>query len=55
MGALVPLNVFAVVTFREFGSFTDVAFYEASRNSGSVPDERFYAALVDAVATWLRH
>ncbi|MEU0816749.1 hypothetical protein [Streptomyces mirabilis] len=27
----------------------------ASKNPGSVPDERFYAGLVDAFAAWLRH
>ncbi|MFF9052132.1 TerD family protein [Streptomyces erythrochromogenes] len=32
----------------------DVAFYDASKNPGSVPDERFYAGPVDAFATWLR-
>ncbi|MFJ9943216.1 VWA domain-containing protein [Streptomyces erythrochromogenes] len=36
-------------------TFTNVAFYDASKNPGSVPDERFYAGLVDAFATWLRH
>ena len=36
-------------------SFTNVAFYDASKNPGSVPDERFYAGLVDAFALWLRH
>lgn len=35
-------------------SFTNVAFYDASKNPGSVPDERFYAGLVDAFAAWLR-
>ncbi|MFJ3645263.1 VWA domain-containing protein [Streptomyces murinus] len=34
-------------------TFTNVAFYDASKNPGSVPDERFYAGLVDAFATWL--
>ncbi|MER6314202.1 TerD family protein [Streptomyces sp. NPDC001581] len=42
------LNASASVTF------TNVAFYDASKNPGSVPDERFYAGLVDAFATWLR-
>ncbi|MFI5980182.1 VWA domain-containing protein [Streptomyces sp. NPDC051555] len=36
-------------------TFTNVAFYDASKNPGSVPDERFYAGLVDAFAAWLRH
>jgi hypothetical protein len=35
-------------------TFTNVAFYDASKNPGSVPDERFYAGLVDAFAAWLR-
>ncbi|WP_078860608.1 VWA domain-containing protein [Streptomyces sp. NRRL F-2747] len=35
-------------------TFTNVAFYDASKNPGSVPDERFYAGLVDAFAVWLR-
>ncbi|MEU6240410.1 VWA domain-containing protein [Streptomyces sp. NPDC047024] len=34
--------------------FTNVAFYDASRNPGSVPDERFYAGLLDAFAMWMR-
>ncbi|MGW4048453.1 VWA domain-containing protein [Streptomyces sp. NPDC004721] len=33
--------------------FTNVAFYDASKNPGSVPGERFYASLVDAFATWM--
>ncbi|MZD07835.1 toxic cation resistance protein [Streptomyces sp. SID5785] len=33
---------------------TNVAFYDASRNPGSVPDERFYAGLVSAFAVWLQ-
>jgi stress response protein SCP2 len=36
-------------------TFTNVAFYDASKNPGSVPDERFYAGLIDAFAAWLRH
>ncbi|MEU3823133.1 VWA domain-containing protein [Streptomyces sp. NPDC030392] len=35
-------------------TFTNVAFYDASRNPGSVPGERFYTGLVDAFATWMR-
>ena len=35
-------------------TFTNVAFYDASKNPGSVPGERFYAGLVDAFATWMR-
>ncbi|MFJ8944969.1 VWA domain-containing protein [Streptomyces sp. NPDC102395] len=34
-------------------TFTDVAFYDASKNPGSVPGERFYTGLVDAFATWM--
>ncbi|MGW4688776.1 VWA domain-containing protein [Streptomyces sp. NPDC004244] len=35
-------------------AFTNVAFYDATKNPGSVPDERFYAGLVGAFAAWLR-
>jgi Uncharacterized proteins involved in stress response, homologs of TerZ and putative cAMP-binding protein CABP1 len=35
-------------------TFTNVAFYDASKNPGSVPAERFYTGLVDAFATWMR-
>lgn len=35
-------------------TFTNVAFYDAGKNPGSVPGERFYTGLVDAFATWLR-
>lgn len=35
-------------------TFTNVAFYDASKNPGSVPGERFYAGLVDAFARWMR-
>ncbi|MFF8931581.1 VWA domain-containing protein [Streptomyces longwoodensis] len=35
-------------------TFTNVAFYDASKNPGSVPGERFYTGLVDAFATWIR-
>ncbi|MET7681602.1 VWA domain-containing protein [Streptomyces sp. NPDC005423] len=34
-------------------TFTNVAFYDAGKNPGSVPDERFYAGLVDAFSAWL--
>ncbi|MEU7428775.1 VWA domain-containing protein [Streptomyces sp. NPDC040750] len=34
-------------------TFTNVAFYDASKNPGSVPGERFYTGLVDAFATWV--
>ncbi|WP_439941826.1 VWA domain-containing protein [Streptomyces sp. BBFR115] len=34
--------------------FTNVAFYDASRNPGAVPGERFYAGLVDAFAAWMQ-
>ncbi|MYV52515.1 VWA domain-containing protein [Streptomyces sp. SID3212] len=34
--------------------FTNVAFYDASKNPGSVPGDRFYNALVDAFGTWMR-
>ena len=35
-------------------TFTNVAFYDASKNPGSVPGERFYTGLVDAFAAWMR-
>jgi hypothetical protein len=35
-------------------TFTNVAFYDASKNPGSVPGERLYTGLVDAFATWMR-
>ncbi|MFI9569517.1 VWA domain-containing protein [Streptomyces rishiriensis] len=35
-------------------TFTNVAFYDASKNPGSVPGERFYTGLVDAFATWIQ-
>ncbi|MEU1465290.1 VWA domain-containing protein [Streptomyces sp. NPDC005727] len=35
-------------------TFTNVAFYDASKNPGSVPGERFYTGLVNAFATWMR-
>lgn len=34
-------------------AFTNVAFYDASRNPGSVPGEEFYAGLVDAFGRWM--
>lgn len=34
--------------------FTNVGFYDAGKNPGAVPDERFYAGLVDAFGTWIR-
>ncbi|MEY2245988.1 VWA domain-containing protein [Streptomyces sp. BF23-18] len=35
-------------------TFANVAFYDAGKNPGSVPDERFYTSLVKAFATWIR-
>ncbi|MFF1705064.1 VWA domain-containing protein [Streptomyces sp. NPDC058252] len=35
-------------------TFTNVAFYDASKNPGAVPGERFYLGLVDAFAAWMR-
>ncbi|MEU4090645.1 VWA domain-containing protein [Streptomyces aureus] len=35
-------------------TFTNVAFYDAGKNPGAVPDERFYTSLVQAFATWIR-
>ncbi|MFF3897287.1 VWA domain-containing protein [Streptomyces sp. NPDC001812] len=35
-------------------TFTNVAFYDASKNPGSVPGEQFYTGLIDAFATWMR-
>ncbi|MFH8222696.1 VWA domain-containing protein [Streptomyces sp. NPDC018057] len=32
----------------------NVAFFDASKNPGSLPDEHFYSGLVDAFAAWLR-
>ncbi|WP_406835735.1 VWA domain-containing protein [Streptomyces sp. AHU1] len=34
-------------------TFTNVAFYDAGKNPGSVPDDRFYTGLVQAFATWI--
>ncbi|MEU2740352.1 VWA domain-containing protein [Streptomyces sp. NPDC007095] len=34
-------------------TFTNVAFYDASKNPASVPGERFYAGLVEAFAAWM--
>ncbi|MEU3047625.1 hypothetical protein ABZ705_14080 [Streptomyces sp. NPDC006984] len=33
-------------------TFTNIAFYDAGKNPGSVPGER--SGLVDAFATWMR-
>jgi len=33
--------------------FTNVAFYEVGKNPEAVPDDKFYAALVDAFGAWL--
>jgi hypothetical protein len=30
-----------------------VAFYEASKNPGAVPDEKFYTGLVEAFGMWM--
>jgi stress response protein SCP2 len=35
-------------------TFTHVAFCEASKSQGTVPDDAFYGGLVDAFGTWLR-
>ncbi|MEV0696168.1 VWA domain-containing protein [Streptomyces sp. NPDC050388] len=35
-------------------TFNNVAFYDASKNPGAVPGERFYNGLVDAFATWMK-
>ncbi|MER7828054.1 VWA domain-containing protein [Streptomyces sp. NPDC096097] len=35
-------------------TFPNVAFYDASKNPGAVPGERFYTGLVDAFARWMR-
>ncbi|MFD0228111.1 VWA domain-containing protein [Streptomyces hirsutus] len=35
-------------------TFNNVAFYDASKNPGAVPGERFYDGLVDAFATWMK-
>ncbi|MFH9069938.1 VWA domain-containing protein [Streptomyces alboflavus] len=35
-------------------TFSNVAFYDAGKNPGAVPDEKFYADLVDAFGGWLR-
>lgn len=32
---------------------TNVAFYEASKNPGAVPDEKFYTGLVEGFGTWM--
>jgi len=33
--------------------FTNVAFYEVGKNPGAIPEEEFYAGLVDAFGTWM--
>lgn len=35
-------------------TFTNVAFYDAGKNPGALPGERFYTSLVDAFAAWIR-
>jgi len=35
-------------------TFTNVAFYDASKNPGAVPGDKFYAGLVDAFGRWMR-
>ncbi|MCI4078795.1 VWA domain-containing protein [Streptomyces sp. MMS21 TC-5] len=35
-------------------TFPNVAFYDASKNPGAVPGERFYTGLVDSFARWMR-
>jgi len=35
-------------------AFTNVAFYDASKNPGAVPGERFHTGLLDAFAAWMR-
>lgn len=35
-------------------TFTNVAFYDAGKNPGAVPHERFYSGLVHGFASWLR-
>lgn len=35
-------------------SFTNVAFYDASKNPGSVPGDRFYTGLLEAFGTWMK-
>ena len=34
--------------------FRNVAFYEAGKNPGAVPDDKFYSGLVSSFAAWLR-
>ncbi|MFF7690311.1 VWA domain-containing protein [Streptomyces syringium] len=34
-------------------TFTNVAFYDASKNPGSVPGDRFYAGIVEAFGSWM--
>ncbi|MFF7717634.1 VWA domain-containing protein [Streptomyces sp. NPDC007988] len=35
-------------------SFTNVAFYDASKNPGSVPGDRFYTGLLEAFGAWMK-
>ncbi|MGG7568724.1 VWA domain-containing protein [Streptomyces sirii] len=35
-------------------SFTNVAFYDASKNPGSVPGDRFYTGLLQAFGAWMK-
>ncbi|MFJ3091407.1 VWA domain-containing protein [Streptomyces sp. NPDC086838] len=35
-------------------TFHNVAFYDASKNPGSVPGDRFYDGLVNAFSTWMK-
>ncbi|MFD8474821.1 VWA domain-containing protein [Streptomyces globisporus] len=35
-------------------TFNNVAFYDVSKNPGSVPGEQFYNGLVDAFSTWMK-
>lgn len=35
-------------------SFTNVAYYDASKNPGSVPGDRFYTGLLEAFRRWMK-
>ncbi|MFE1764053.1 VWA domain-containing protein [Streptomyces angustmyceticus] len=35
-------------------SFSNVAFYDASKNPGSVPGDRFYTGLIEAFGKWMK-
>ena len=48
------LAFYKILNASASATFTNVAFYDASENPGSVPGERFYTGLVDAFATWMR-